>query len=203
MVDKILFLDIDGVLNAFDFLYFNPENTDYHKLDINKLNLLKAIVDNTNCKIVISSTWRKDSEFINIENIKAYFNKYGFDFPIIGYTPKLSGFRGEEVATYLDYYHENVNSDIDYFILDDDTDFILNTINDLPLYKIEQFNINNKKLSQYWRKQKLIKTSKVNGLTFNDVLYIVYHWSNNTDSLIYNISKDYIEYIKNDLKVKN
>ena len=51
---KILFLDIDGVLNTFD------DVLQMHERHINKehLSRLTYIVDKTHCKIVLSTSWR-------------------------------------------------------------------------------------------------------------------------------------------------
>lgn len=57
--NKLLFLDIDGVLNYSSY-YKTPEYIENGKktYDLNKLDLLKEIVDTTNCTIVMSSSWR-------------------------------------------------------------------------------------------------------------------------------------------------
>lgn len=47
---KILFLDVDGVLNG--------EHYGYGGVDDSLLFLLKTIIDETGCKIVLSTTWR-------------------------------------------------------------------------------------------------------------------------------------------------
>ena len=47
---KIIFLDVDGVLNRTAIC---------HGLESDKITLLKSIVDATGCEIVLSSTWRK------------------------------------------------------------------------------------------------------------------------------------------------
>lgn len=53
MNDKIIFLDIDGVLN-----HVNTKEP----VDPQKLELLKFIVDSTQSKIVLSSSWRVCNE---------------------------------------------------------------------------------------------------------------------------------------------
>eukprot|EP01083_Nonionella_stella_P220297 788345_1 len=54
---KVLFLDIDGVLNTLP--QTNAPNTDsQHFFPLTRLNRLKQIIDSTNCKIVLSSSWR-------------------------------------------------------------------------------------------------------------------------------------------------
>ena len=53
---KLIFLDIDGVLNCSS----TKERIErYVGVDSNKLNLLKQIVDATNAKIVLVSTWKE------------------------------------------------------------------------------------------------------------------------------------------------
>ena len=66
---KLLFLDIDGVLNS-NFFFEKDEqhhmeqikrgfNGDVREWSLKKLDLLKKIHDATNCTIVMSSSWRK------------------------------------------------------------------------------------------------------------------------------------------------
>ena len=62
---KLLFLDIDGVLNSFAFYKsdFYQKEKEMHgskvkQYDLKKLDLLKEIYDKTNCTIVMSSSWR-------------------------------------------------------------------------------------------------------------------------------------------------
>lgn len=55
---KVIFLDIDGVLNnAFSK---SKSATGCKGIDDDKLNLLKQIVDGTGAKIVLTSTWKVD-----------------------------------------------------------------------------------------------------------------------------------------------
>ena len=48
---KVLFLDVDGVLNT--------HRGGYLSLNKKRIKLLQMVVDKTDCKIVLSSTWRK------------------------------------------------------------------------------------------------------------------------------------------------
>ena len=52
---KVIFLDVDGVLRH-DFYKGTEED---HGIDPEKLKLLKEIINTTNAKIVLSSTWRR------------------------------------------------------------------------------------------------------------------------------------------------
>lgn len=51
---KLLFLDIDGVLNTHDFDEIANSNT----IERDKVALLNQVLDRTGCHLVISSAWR-------------------------------------------------------------------------------------------------------------------------------------------------
>ncbi len=114
---KLLFLDIDGVLNsvrsavAYDG-YPHPERED--KFDDVAVKLIKQLCVKTNCFIILSSTWR-----IGIPNMILFGKK--LDLPIIDRTPrKMSATRGEEIAMYL-----SEAKDVEkYAIIDDDSDML-------------------------------------------------------------------------------
>lgn len=55
---KIIFLDIDGVLNSADHLDHTKHCNGYSDISPKKVKLLKKIVDRTGAEIVLSSTWR-------------------------------------------------------------------------------------------------------------------------------------------------
>ena len=57
---KIIFLDIDGVLNSIGWVE-RTKGTAYEdkEIDPSKVRLLKQIIDKTDAKIVLSSTWRE------------------------------------------------------------------------------------------------------------------------------------------------
>lgn len=130
---KIIFLDIDGVLNYLNyFIKSNDIRLNYNKylktnennffkkekyllinkireIDIEKLYLLKEIINRTNSKVVITSSWRNLKLYPLIEE---YLIKLGI--PIIDKTKHLSS-RGEEIKDYL-----NKHKIDNYIIIDDD-----------------------------------------------------------------------------------
>lgn len=137
---KVIFLDIDGVLNNAKFasiwrhLYKSngyggfytgskPTKKDI-KWDYYNVDSLKTLMDKTGAKIVISSTWRFTH---SINEFKYIFQLYGLKPSIIDITPDHSRLgiregvgrtRGDEVNAWLN------DHDVDsYVILDDDNDF--------------------------------------------------------------------------------
>lgn len=161
-MSKLLFLDIDGVLNSFQHTLLNPVAIGMVRLPENELNatnvgLLKYAVEQTRADIVVTSTWRK--EFIQDELI-AIFNRVGWkDIPIIGYTPVTSkNFRGEEVALFLELYAQDYDLER-YVIVDDSSDYYLND----HLQMDFRFN------------QPLVRTDARIGFSYQDLLGVLHY----------------------------
>ena len=59
---KIVFLDVDGVLNSLNYTPVQDVKCvdDLYVIEEEKIKLLKEIIIKTNAKIVISSTWRNN-----------------------------------------------------------------------------------------------------------------------------------------------
>ena len=122
---KIIFLDVDGVLNSNWYYKCLEDMHGYDKdIDIEKVKLLKEIVDATGAEIVLSSTWRTLREiddssalpmFTHLENM---LKKHGMT--IIDYTPVLSYNRPAEIKTWLEQKDENYIKNIRFISLDDD-----------------------------------------------------------------------------------
>jgi len=123
-MNKIIFLDIDGVLNSIDLSLMQrslERQPKYRLCDIDpvRVGVLKWIVDMTDAKIVISSTWRygrTEDWFVG------FFEALNWvDCPVIGLTPDTkTSFRGDQIKAYLD---ANYDEHPRYVILDDDSDF--------------------------------------------------------------------------------
>ena len=80
---KVVFLDVDGVLNTsktFERVYHSFKNTGKKELEIDlfRLEYLKRIIEETNSKIVLSSTWRRF--FQKIDNKIVPRNEKGKQF---------------------------------------------------------------------------------------------------------------------------
>lgn len=123
---KIIFLDIDGVLNNHDIL---TKSGDSQVIDTQCVENLNAITQKTGALICISSSWRHDFEF---SKLCEFLKKVGVKGQIIGATPsdtkRISApviSRGEEIAAWLSE-HPEVKS---FVILDDFDDFLTNQKN--------------------------------------------------------------------------
>lgn len=102
---KVIFLDIDGVLNDFTMgVYGDDTPTDSH------LRQLKYIVDETGAEIILSSTWRLFSRSRKI--VEKRLADYGMK--LSGFTQELRS-RPEEIQDWLKRH--DVES---YVILDDE-----------------------------------------------------------------------------------
>lgn len=114
---KVVFLDVDGVLNKQD--NFNPAlNLGPYPVDDYCVFLMGKIQLDTDCSIVVSSSWRHHADGMNA--IRAKFNnvidKTGTS-SLIDYNDKP---RGHEIQTWLDEHSEVTK----YAILDDDSDML-------------------------------------------------------------------------------
>lgn len=118
---KIIFLDIDGVLNsrAYDRKRNWDEQTD---IDETRLPLIKEIVDATGAKIVLSSTWRQywDRDTNRCDEDGLYINKtFGkFGLSIFDKTPDLgiATVRRDEISKWL----KDTDEEIESFVIIDD-----------------------------------------------------------------------------------
>jgi len=102
---KLIFLDIDGVLNS----HGNP------KIEPDKVLFLNEIVKETGAEVVITSTWRIGQ---SIDMLQKTLNDLGFTGIVVGKTAEL-WCRGEEIDNYL--YQQNITSqkDAKYVVIDD------------------------------------------------------------------------------------
>lgn len=110
---KIIFLDIDGVLNYYGM----PDNRLY-LIDRRAVETLNLLIEKTGAKIVISSTWRLLN---SLAMIKSLLIEKGFKGEIVGKTPSINTngrIRGDEIQAWLEE-HPDVK---EYVILDDDSD---------------------------------------------------------------------------------
>lgn len=124
LMDKYIFLDVDGVLNTE-----STWKTPYQVLD-NKVELLAELYQKTKAKIILTSTWRLgyDKEYEKcskqIQNLIDILRRHNME--LYGVTPILKGrTRDVEINRYL-YLHHHDNP-VKYIILDDDISLFKDT----------------------------------------------------------------------------
>ena len=150
---KIIFLDIDGVLNHEAFYKERYENKDYKikhpysEIDPKCVANLNNLCKETDAKIVISSTWRNSG----LDYCKDVLVYHGFKGEIIGITPNCRYemcLRGNEIHQWIDDNREMVGpyyNFTEYVILDDDSDML------------------------YWQRNNFLLIDRFVGLTMGDV----------------------------------
>ena len=110
---KVIFLDIDGVLNNKESKHIHNHGT---AMDKKCVGILRKIVEEFNAVLVISSAWRIAP---GIPKIEKGLSWVGWDNPpIIGETPSLSLLkkrRGKEIQCWL-----KENPTESYIIIDDE-----------------------------------------------------------------------------------
>lgn len=172
---KILFLDIDGVLNSEQYAewcyteegkkYINEENGDFF-VDKNAVKFIEQLCENYNVRLVISSSWRE----ISLEATKYAFDKYK-DLKclikyIVGITPKYhdeDSIRGNEIHDFLIYIgNTNVRNykqfyDEDYFKFNDDE------------LKIDYCIVDDDDDMMQYQQDNFIKIDNYSGITKNDI----------------------------------
>ena len=118
---KIVFLDIDGVLNYEDS---TSRNGLYLGIDEKRLRQLKRIVRATGAKIVLTSTWRifynLDTKEQTEQTGKYLANKFRrAHLKVYGKTPDIYwAHRGDEIKAWLEEHTE-----VDQFVILDDEMF--------------------------------------------------------------------------------
>lgn len=123
---KVIFLDIDGVLNsnrtihAFGGMPQSLKPKEFKKFDPVAIALVKRLCREAGAKVVISSSWRKREAWQTIGAV--------FKLPVIDATPIFPGDekpgvernRGKEVALFLSV-HPSIKT---YVIIDDNDDYL-------------------------------------------------------------------------------
>lgn len=116
---KVIFLDIDGVVNCWDTKERAPSKC--IGVEQRLIAHVKEIVDATGAKLVLSSTWRKDWAFDLNNGIDWHYLRDEFakqDLYFMDYTPsRRDSHRGEEIKEWLESTEYDVKS---YVIIDDE-----------------------------------------------------------------------------------
>lgn len=134
---KIIFLDIDGVLNHEAFYkerYALIQNKQWHveypqsEFCPKTVSNLNTLIKDTGAKVVISSTWRMGR---SKEQLQVLLEGVGFEGEVIGTTPIINtknSLRGNEILAWIRDNEELIGSRdynfTEYVILDDDSDML-------------------------------------------------------------------------------
>lgn len=124
---NIIFLDIDGVLCTLRSHLALGHGLMMEAWDITSCQIIKKICKEHNCKLVISSTWRINSQR-TLQYYLAVFGLIDYVYPSIFDTEdwktpigKMDCKRGDEIKEWLDNHKDDIN---DYLIFDDDSDML-------------------------------------------------------------------------------
>lgn len=114
---KVIFLDVDGVLNSDEFFDNNKDNS---YIDEKTVRLVKKAVEETGAKVVVSSSFRYTRSFGKVQEILLR-NGITFDK-----TPFLDNERGKEIKQWI-AENSKISEELkdgseveDYVVLDDD-----------------------------------------------------------------------------------
>lgn len=123
---KVIFLDIDGVLNYSGCKTLTSSGSIF--VNDNQIKILKEIIDHTGAKVVLSSTWRfgwfqLDDGFKDTWAIRDFIELRDrlleYDIELYDKTPWFDKYmrrRGEEIAVWLVDHRKDIEG---YVILDD------------------------------------------------------------------------------------
>ena len=124
---KVIFLDVDGVLNSEDHAIYCHENPKFIEeggsiwVDPYPVFYILQLIEELDLKLVISSSWRTWDLESTIEEFNRYKSLCKLTPHIVGITPRnmddqVWEDRGEEIQYYLDSHPEIEN----YCIIDDE-----------------------------------------------------------------------------------
>ena len=133
---KYLFLDLDGVLNTGQYSNYLVENglcetdADGYLFDPEAVKNLQYIIEETDAKIIITSTWRLDGDMQalwynrnlagEVIGVTPTFNRRAFRIPKL-ITSIEFAIRGMEVEEWI---NNNATIPYKYAILDDEDDYL-------------------------------------------------------------------------------
>ena len=135
---KIIFLDVDGVLNS-DFTEETVNGWTF--VDDKSIMLIKHIMDTTGAFVVLDSTWRQgyygttqkapgdmsDWGELEYEALKERCEKYGVWF--YGHTPwPETGNRGAEIKRWIDENTGGDKEELESFVIIDDVDIRISNV---------------------------------------------------------------------------
>jgi len=153
---KVIFLDIDGVLNSEEFL----KNNQNEMIDRDSVNTLKNIIDKTGAVIVMSSGWRLwfDDNMMPKDGDSQYLYDIlcEFDINLFGKTPDFST---EEIRTKKTFSHVKAKEIIAW----------LSEYEDAYQYVVlDDLNLRNEEINSH-----LVRTNAQVGITEDDAKRVI------------------------------
>ena len=129
---RIIFLDIDGVLNNQLWFVKTKGKRNPDDLDPESIKYLNNLIKETGAIVVVSSVWRLNR---TIDELQEVLDKNGFVGTVIGRTLDMRWgkdsdciLRGNEILQWIKSHIEYTGQEYwnyrDYVILDDDTDML-------------------------------------------------------------------------------
>jgi hypothetical protein len=117
---KIIFLDVDGVLNSHRSARDHAGKPGAYKmLDRRAIAAMNRLVDETGAHVVLSSTWRLGT---SLPAFNEHIATQGATFRVEDKTPDYRGkSRGLEIAAWLEWHRRDSRCEA-FVILDDDPD---------------------------------------------------------------------------------
>lgn len=152
-MNKIIFLDFDGVLNSRLWFDKTKGNREHDSLDEVAVGFLNTLIKKTGAKVVVSSTWRLGH---TVDELQEILNRSGFEGEVIDKTVDMRKgedgdciLRGNEILQWIKSHPEIVQVGYwdykNYVIFDDDSDML------------------------YWQRYNFIQTDPYVGLTPNNI----------------------------------
>lgn len=120
---RVVFLDIDGVLNTLGWLYAHAHRADardpQNMIDPAHVAHLNTLTGRTGASLVISSSWRV---LYPTHEMRVVLRRAGVTAPVIDRTPHTGPRRGHEIAAWLKCRARHVGDVRSFVILDDNSD---------------------------------------------------------------------------------
>jgi len=118
---KVIFLDVDGVLNSLEHFRdtSGKRKCEADQIDRACVARLNSLTQRTGASIVVSSCWRIGK---SLRQLRELFKTVGIQARVVGKTPhtnKISRPRGDEIQSWIDSRKYAPDS---FVILDDDSD---------------------------------------------------------------------------------
>lgn len=110
---KIIFLDIDGVLNSKDWYFCRKGKKGKGNIDPAAVRNLKSIIKKTDASIVLSSSWRTMSDIFE------QFRNFGQGLELYAILNPLKN-KGEALDEWMETYGK---LNFSYIIIDDDNEY--------------------------------------------------------------------------------